>query len=559
MKTRATSRRSPRTKAPPSARGSPRSRNDASPERTAPLVLDYQLAELPTAQHRAGLAGLVLMLRWLERLPGAKPGTARLARLDDASARVELDPRGLQRLFDELYAARLEEKWEKKPRDGARPLREDVKVVRDKKGETRRERYFIYEVPVPRAGLLLSMDPTASDRTGHWVKLWRDMLWSTLRGVPTTRGPFISRALGESTSDAAKAWKLLTAKRRRASVSLSSTELLGAMEHNAEGVSFEDLPRTAFLLHFWPYVTQVYVPRTLVVKERRVLSDPRGYALAIPDVARLRTFCEVLPRALLGRGTALRGFRPQESMVDLAVESALMTGQLLRRRLSKAEGALAYSSLVWGYDVFHLGKDGNNVRTHGASRFEPEVEMVDAYAALQGSLKDALFRRTCLLNLVKQRPWYAGFDRVFATSPHEVTLGAMAFRQDARLSLERHMHMDSNASSPSAPSLEQLVFQVARHYVLVKLERKHKLRWDAVKDDPSLKKTYNEKKEVVARDAFLAVRSRSGQDFIAYFAGTLCSVPQHLPVDQFVRLSQALQTQHEDMKTLTLLALSANA
>lgn len=525
----------------------------------APLVLDYQLAELPSAQHRAGLAGLVLMLGWLERLPGAKPGIARLAHLDDASARVELDSRGLQRLFDELYAASLEEKWEKKPREGVRPLRQAVKSVQDKKGEIRQERYFVYEVPVPRAGLLLSLDPTASGRTGHWVKLWRDMLWSTLRGVPTTRGPFVTRALGESSSDAAKVWDLLTARRKRASVSLSSTELLGAMEHNADGVAFEDLPRTAFLLHFWPHVTQVYVPRTLVVKERRVLAESHGYALAIPDVARLRAFCEVLPLALKDRGTALSGFRPQEAVVDLAVESALMTGQLLRRRLARAEGALAYSTLVLGYDVFHLEKEGNNVRTHSASRFEPEVEMVDAYAALQGSLKDALFRRTCLLNLVKQRPWYVGFDRVFATSPHEVTLGALAFRLDARLFLERHMHMDPKVSPPSAPSLEQLVFQVARHYVLVRLERKHKLKWDSVKDDPARKKTYNEKKEDVARDAFLAVRSRSGQDFIAYFAGTLCSVPQHLPMDQFVCLSQALHAQHEDVKTLTLLALSANA
>ena len=31
------------------------------------LELDYNLAELPSSQHRAGLAGLVLMVKWLER------------------------------------------------------------------------------------------------------------------------------------------------------------------------------------------------------------------------------------------------------------------------------------------------------------------------------------------------------------------------------------------------------------------------------------------------------------------------------------------------------------
>ena len=29
------------------------------------LELDYSLAELPSSQHRAGLAGLVLMVQWL--------------------------------------------------------------------------------------------------------------------------------------------------------------------------------------------------------------------------------------------------------------------------------------------------------------------------------------------------------------------------------------------------------------------------------------------------------------------------------------------------------------
>lgn len=529
-----------------------------APGMDAPLVLDYQLGDLPTAQHRAGLAGLVLMLGWLKRLPGAKPGTARLTRLDEDGASVELDLKGLQRLFDELYAASLEERWESKPREGQPPLREEEKEVRDKHGKTRREKRYVYEVPVPRAGLLLSLDPTARDRTGHWVKLWRDMLWSTVRGVHTSRGPFLARARGVPGADAAKDWARLT-RRRQAPVELSSTDLLGAMDRNADGVSFEDLPRTAFLLHFWPWVTQVYVPRTFDLKDGRMHPAPHEYVLAIPDVARLRAFCEVLPPALSKRGTALSGGLPREALVDLAVESALMTGQLLRRRLAKMEGDRPFSELTLGYDVFHLAKKGKNVRTLGASRFEPEVEMVDAYSALHVSLHDALFRRRRLLNLVGRLPWYAGFDRVFATTPCEAAFGAVTFRRDARLSFERSTDMEPNTTPPPEPGLEQLVFQVTRRYVLTRLERKHHLKWDDVKDNPSRKKDYGDKKEAVARDAFLAVRSRTGQDFIAYFAGTLCSVPQHLPVDQFIRLSQALHARHEDVRTLTLLALSANA
>lgn len=40
------------------------------------LELTYQLAELPSAQHRAGLAGLVLMVQYLHRQPWLTPALA---------------------------------------------------------------------------------------------------------------------------------------------------------------------------------------------------------------------------------------------------------------------------------------------------------------------------------------------------------------------------------------------------------------------------------------------------------------------------------------------------
>ena len=44
------------------------------------LELDYNLAELPSSQHRAGLAGLVLMVQWLKR-QGAHKGICEITQL----------------------------------------------------------------------------------------------------------------------------------------------------------------------------------------------------------------------------------------------------------------------------------------------------------------------------------------------------------------------------------------------------------------------------------------------------------------------------------------------
>ena len=108
-------------------------------------------------------------------------------------------------------------------------------------------------------------------------------------------------------------------------------------------------------------------------------------------------------------------------------------------------------------------------------------------------------------------------------------------------------------------SYEALVYRVVRIYVQRKLSLKYPLEWSEVKDDPGKRKEYEEAREKVARDAFLAVRSRSGMDFTDYFASTLCSVSQPLSEQQYVTLAQALYGDTEKVRTLTMLALSARS
>lgn len=111
-------------------------------------------------------------------------------------------------------------------------------------------------------------------------------------------------------------------------------------------------------------------------------------------------------------------------------------------------------------------------------------------------------------------------------------------------------------------SLEQLIYQAVRTYVYRRLASKYGLEWDAAKAvAEAWKRDYEDKKSKVARDAFLAVRSRTGTDFIAYFTSTICSVPQHLGDQGYLAIAQAFNDadQIERIRSLTLLALSASA
>lgn len=549
------------------------------------LTLDYQLAELPSSQHRAGLAGLVLVVdKWLNGrqvptfqqkvLEGA---ICRFTRIDDRGATLELNQAGLEALFDEVYAASVEEQERAQPLKNKQkeiipPLREEERQETDAKGKQKTKKVYIYPVVIPRGSFLVdpSYDKSSDGKNGHWTKLWRDMVWSILRGVPATRKPFEARADGAYAEDAANVWKQLI-QPAEFTVDLPSTYFLGAQANNADNVPFKDRARFQFLLHFWLFATQIYVPAVVDNEGKRNFV---GYALAIPDVAYLQWFCDEILSILSDRSPELSGYRPRDCIVDLAVESALDLMKRLRDRLTQTAGEQSISSTVFGIDVIHTEKQGNNVRVLSVTRLDPEEAMLDEYAQLRGHYWNPLFRRQCLLNLVSHQPWYSGFDALLCTLPYEQSIENEYFRRDVREKLkaliDERKQMDETATLNGSPSIEPLVFRLISNYVNRKLKAKYDLEWkpewkglknDELNQRPDYKK-YAEMKAKVAKSAFLDVRSRTEQwDFIKYFTGTLCSVPQYMGSESFVQLAKELYDEHEyeKVRTLTLLALSANS
>ena len=536
------------------------------------LELNYQLAELPSSQHRAGLAGLVLMVHWLKQQP-KKQGTCEMTRLDARGATLKINRQGLTDLFNEVYAASLEEQERtqllknNRTKQVIRPLREEKRQTLDAKGKPKEKAVYIYEVTVPKGAFLLKNDPTAEGQNGAWIKLWRDVIWSIFRGVPMTRKPFEDRVRHKQPDDSERAWHELTQSLDH-TVDLPSTYYIGAQANNAENVPFKDRARFQFLLHFWPYVAQVYVPAVINNEGER---DFIGYALAIPDVADLELFCEELPLVLHTRGTEMSGYRPRDCIVDVAVESALDTLRRLKDRLSQIVGEQkGIADLVLGIEVVHMQKQGNNVRLLGSTRVDPEADMIDKYAQVRESLWSPIFRRQRLLNLVNRRAWHSGFDAILCRLPYEQTADDTAFRHDAQESFsnevktmgEEHNTLTERTEAPSLVSAtdvseESLIYRLVGGYLSRKLKSKYQLEWASAKHDPAKRDEYEEMKGKLAREAFLAIRSRTGQDFIDYFASTLCSVAHNMNEQSFTALTKALLEDTEKVRTLTMLALSA--
>lgn len=544
------------------------------------LALDYHLAELPSSQHRAGLAGLVCIIRWLERQPDFKEKVAngaigRLTRLDDLGATLELNQAGVEALFDEIYAASTEEQerpqlLKNRNKEVIPPLREVEREITDQKGKTKTKTTYVYPVVVPAGSFLAdpSYDKSVEGKNGLWIKLWRDMVWSILRGVPATRKPFEARAEGIYSDDAISVWQQLT-QSEDYTVDLPSTYFLGAQASNAENVPFKDRARFQFLLHFWLFAAQIYVP---AVTDNEGKRNFVGYALAIPDVAKLEWFCDQLPEVLSERSVEKSGYRPRDAIVDLAVASALDMMKRLRDRLQQTTGEQLAEDMVFGIDVIHTEKQGNNVRVLSSTRLDPEESMLDEYAQIRDWFWSPLFRRQCLLNLVNHQPWYTNFDRLLCTLPYERSIEDRYFQRDVREKLkalsDEAKSMDETTATEKSSDIEVLVFRLVSNYVTRKLKSKYDLEWKAEwkglkNDELNLKpdyKKYSEMKSKIAKSAFLDIRSRTEQtDFINYFVSSLCSVPQHMRSESFVELTQALYQETDKIRTLTLLALSANS
>lgn len=522
----------------------------------AALKLHWDLHELPSSQHRAGLAGLALCVAFLKRKSDRK-GICELESLDERGLTLVVNRPGMQGLFDDVYDAAVEETRSKSKWPGSEAKRIDEVVVKDEKsGKTKTEKRFVYDRVVPAGLIVREWDAAAAGAPKLWLKLWQDLVWSTLRGVPATREPFNARAYARIIADGSEAWDELAGK-PNSTVDLSSTYALGAQDKSAENVPFEDVARLRFLLHFWSAVVAIYVPAVL---QRDGQRDFVGYALAMPDVAILNDFVVAWEQVARGRSCEPSGYVPRDAVIDLAAEAGLDVVRRSNEVMVNKQGAVATRPWLSAVDVFHVEKEGNNVRMRGIGRVVPQREQDDEYARVRGGRYwSPLFRRQRVSNVLDGKPWWWGFARLCSTTPDEMTIRHKSFQHDCKAALtEVEMKQDV---AEAEQTLEHLIFRRVQAYVLGKTERKYELSWAKAKGNPAHEKEYAEKREKVAREAFLAVRSRTGTDFVAYFTSTICSVPQHATEEKYLEIARALMDpkEVERVRSLTLLALSAVA
>lgn len=448
------------------------------------VTLAFDLHELPTAQHRAGLAGLIFQIdamgpRGYRRDPRLVPV---ITALTATTAEVKFTPDSMQGVFNELYAAKLVEVVvaSKRPgEDKSKPGEYFVDKKDPKTGEVKKEKGFAYDVVQPQAPALLRH--LAGGREA-WLELWRQMVWAILRGGTNVRAraPFIDLANYRPCGEGAKAWAQVIdfrkglAKSRFKTEPISGALMLGAHSVNAEGVPFSGRVDHNLLLHFWQLVVLTFVPQAVSKKDAKVKRI--GYVLAIPDVADLIEFRAELPEIIQGLEATDPRHAPPKARLDLPAQAGLEILRRLRDEAQKAakvaadapenvelakhagtgegEGkrfakrlladqrrdridgrnpnqtlAMGKASREWGncvraVETYHMFKPdkGKIVKLLTFSRVVDRPGLVDDYERIDKNHRSPLFRAGLMRALLQERPWHWGMIDLFAEYPHHFFL-----------------------------------------------------------------------------------------------------------------------------------------
>jgi CRISPR-associated protein Cmx8 len=570
------------------------------------VTIRYDLFDLPTAQHKAGLAGLILQIRHMQE-PNRKVASEAIPDIVEIAptfATIRFTEKSTQGLLDGVYDAytervQVKNKWkDMKPTEPPREIEETDPAT----GKVKRVTVFVYEVVQPKGSFLRQHLPEKMDRTKDWHKLWRDMLWNIPRGRPTTRIPFHQRHEGQHCREGADAWQeLLAVERARQQNGFCTKEVasslwLGAQAFNAEGVPFRGRAEQNLLLHFWPLAVLIFVPQRI---DNDGKSEFAGYSLAIPEVAHLEDFCDDYVEVLHNLSTEIRGFRPAEAIIDLPDQAALEFMANLTRLAAHRTRKKGVHDSVSSVEFVNFLKIGNNVKCTASGRVAPKSLSLEKYAAIAGAphrpspYRNPLFRAALLLGLLRttnDRRWYQFMGPLLVERPWSFFVHAddspwlqRAFAADAaqkfaseweRYEKERKDNMTLNEKKadgavPTGPDLALLVHRLVRDYVQRKAEDRSGHKWEDFKDKKKTDESgktridippaYTESKERIASSVFLEMRSRREQAFVEHFTRTFCSIKQYLPEREYQVVAEALLKQPDDVKTLTLLALSANS
>ena len=164
------------------AKSKPRLKAGPGAEQEGLLRLEYDLNRLPTPQHRAGLAGLILQIKAMN--PQKAPI---IEAIGLHSATIAFSKQSMVDLLDDLYdAAKVETEFAKPWKDSEKNIIPPVRTIEqtiEVDGKKKQATKYVYEVTEPKCSLMARRVA----KTHPLLRLLREQIKLVIRTVPKAR------------------------------------------------------------------------------------------------------------------------------------------------------------------------------------------------------------------------------------------------------------------------------------------------------------------------------------------------------------------------------------
>ena len=552
------------------------------------VLVPWSLPDLPTAQHKAGLAGLFVYVSKMAKFIQNAPFPV-VESVSSLELSIRFTQASLRTLMDSVYAGEEHLVESRKKWSGRTPVGEKTVTV-EENDQQKQVKIFLYELVRPKAELIAYW--MGGDGDDSWVVLWREAVRRVLRAGGNTEKIYEFTPKQESptekSGDLKRLWSGLvaaTGNRRETVQPVPTSMFIGAETKSAERVDFKGEVRHNLLLHFWPFVSPVFVPKTLQREKGQWKHKDSGFVLAVPEIGNMTEFASVIDahwrRAQVTDDNG-PGYRLQQSRIDTAVEGgmAFLHSLAIGKLESMDDGD--FFDPVPQVELYHLKKRGNSVRMLAAESVRLSAGTLRKFDQIRRRTRlNVLFKRLLLRNLLDGLPWHARVaDTLFNRFPVQLFIRSgksPSFAQNFGQSAREQFRNERNDMSDQI-NIASKVYHMVGEFVAQRAEKRSGFKRDELpkKDDGKIdwskrsEKTnrYLEAQEKVATDAFLAIRGRNPDEFVDYFIGSICSVPQFMgakgvSLEQgFIAISEALhesEGKRTEMKNLAMLALCAHA
>jgi len=463
------------------------------------LELNYNLFNLPTSQHRAGLVGLAIMIDWLNLKEDAK-----ILEIDNYKASFKFTRIGLENLYKSLY-------------DSIPELDKNKKSIM-----------------IPR-GAFLETYYEQTEQNSLWLKLWRDVMYNILRSKG--RKKYTNKTYKQDIEN------LIVNDYK---IKITSAYIVGYSDQLTTS-------RLALLLEFWTFVSEFYllngIEYIFVIPD--IINLEKYYNIYIPIL-----------QSKENEESHWLKLKPKNAVIDIYKESGIKTINSINNYIiTHTHDNGNWTDVICALDIFHI-KESSSYKVLKSDRINPSLNNYqNEYWEIFGKnsclkLTSNIFRSQLKRNILSGNKWYKNFNKIinkklinnkelkyFSKSIEEYLKykGEYCMNEE----IEKTKEIEKPKLSKDENNFSIIMYWLVKRYLSNTYYGKYK--------EQDYRKTYRK----ISIDLLNCLRNKHGNAFVTHILNTVFKDSQSLSQSQIDIIYNKLLNNTDDFKSLLFIHLSA--